>query len=77
MTSTSLEFEMTDDKGRKFLIQFESESTERNLLMQVIYQGLPIDTVDLRAYDISLWRNIKKLMATTAQNHWQEQKQVA
>jgi hypothetical protein len=68
--SVSLEFEMKDDNGRTFLVNFEVLSPDRNLLMSVIYNGLPLDTTEIRNYDKQLYKDIEYLMTVHAQDHF-------
>lgn len=72
MQSKSLEVELTDDKGRYFIIQFESESENRNIVMSVLYESLPIDYPNLPDYDAELYYNINKAVETTATDWWVE-----
>lgn len=71
MTSESLEFEIIHNY-RTFLVSYESESRERNLLMSIVTDGLPIDTVEIRKYDPELYRQIKAAMKNNADSFWSE-----
>lgn len=68
--SQSLEFTLRTGSNKLFCVQFESESRERNLLMDVIYDGLPLDTVQIKQYNALLYNDIKEQMQATAENYW-------
>lgn len=72
MKSESLEFEIIHNY-RTFLVGYESESRGRNLLMSIVTDGLPIDTVELRKYDPELYRQIKAAMKNNADTFWSEE----
>ena len=68
--STTLKFQIHDDRNRVFEVTFDSESRKRNLLQEVLFLGLPLDTAELRHYDLELYKNICNLMRETAKNYW-------
>lgn len=57
---------------RMFEIEFESESRERNLLMEVKMEGYPLDTVEIRQTHPLLYADIKSAMANNADTYWSE-----
>ena len=71
MKSESLEFEIRYE-GRTFLVSYESESISLNLLMSIIYDNLPIDTITLKMYDVGLFEAIMAAMKNNAQSFWEE-----
>lgn len=61
-----LEFEIEDTQGRSFLVQFDSESLQRNLIMSITYDNLPIDVVELRTMQPKFYVAIKSKVTQTA-----------
>lgn len=68
--SVNLEFE-TIHNNRNFLVQFEAYKSGRNLLMGIIHNGLPIDTVELIDFDKDLFNHIKSAMINNANSHYE------
>lgn len=75
--SASLEFEITDNKHRTFLVQFESESLERNLIMNIIHDDLHIDVIELRIIHPVFYAAIKNKIKEVATKHYQSLKKTA
>lgn len=71
--STSLQFE-TIYKRKIFLVEFEAYDNGRTLLMKVIYDRLPLDTVDLREYDKDLFEHINSAMKNNAESYFETSK---
>ena len=71
MKSESLEFE-TEFEGRYFLVSYESESPLQNLLMSIVYENLPIDTLTLRNHNLALYRHIKLEILKDAAKYWED-----
>lgn len=68
--SIALEFETTHNK-RNFLVEYEAYPNGRNLLMKVIHNDLPLDTVELRDYDLELVDHINNAMKNNAESYFE------
>lgn len=68
--SIALEFETKHNK-RNFLVEYEAYQNGRTLLMKVIYNDLPLDTVDLREYDAELFEHINSAMKNNAESYFE------
>ena len=71
--SIALEFETIHNK-RNFLVEYEAYENGRNLLMKVIHNDLPLDTVDLREYDADLFEHINNAMKNNAESYFETSK---
>ena len=72
MKSHILKFQMLD--SFKWLeVEFESESRERNLLMEVIYENYHLETSTLHQYNPELYKEIKAAMKNNADTFWEDQ----
>lgn len=66
-----LEFEI-ENEGRWFLVQFDSESIQRNRIMSITYDNLPIDVVELRTMQPKFYVAIKSKVTETAFNFYNQ-----
>lgn len=55
-----------------FTVNFDSDSTERNRVIDIIYDGYKLDVVDLINSNPLLYADIKIKMAIVAKKHWAE-----
>lgn len=67
--SQSLEFQI-EYADKYFQVSFESESPDRNMLMNVSHDGFSLDTVDIRPEHPELYRVIKNQMHKEAMEYW-------
>lgn len=72
--SQSLEFSIRHN-NRDFHVEYESESRQRNILMSIVTDGLPIDTTELRQYKPELYRQIKAAMKNNADTFWSDEEE--
>ena len=72
-TLNDLDFEVTDDQGRTFTVDFLSSSYTENTLMAVTHEGLPIDTVKLSETNLTLYNVICQSMKRKAYMFWEKQ----
>lgn len=65
----TLSFE-TSFFGRKFLVNYETESPLQNLLTSIIYQELPLDKLTLQYHNAALYTHVKNEILRHAKDHW-------
>lgn len=69
MKSITLNFELVY-YNQKFEVTFESESKERNLLMEVKYHDFCLDCSELPKTQPQIYKAIKSAMKNNADSYW-------